>query len=710
MLSGGVFAQTESLFDYRPTTTIQSIAPSAAPQVDGDLSDSAWREISPITAFYQSDPIEGGAPTEETSVAIVHDGEAIYVAATLRVDDEKDITGTIQERDGALWDDDQFRIQFDTYATGRDAYGFMVNPLGSRYDYLIENNSNINAYWNTIWRAAVRREPDRWTVEMAIPLQSLPHDVSAATWGLQIVRVIRSKNEVIRWSTVTQSLSSIDMSIAGRVTGIRSTTGGARVDLQGFVGASWDRRRVDNDLVSESSFDPSGNIFYRLTPSLTGTLTLNTDFADTPLDSRRVNTSRFSLFFPEVREFFLQDAAIFQFGGTNFENDANGTPFFSRRIGIVNGQPVDIVAGAKLSGSHGRMNIGALTVQTKDDIGIGDQQLSTVRLAADVLGESRVGLVATSGDPTGIGHNSVLGVDFLYRNSGLFPGRQIVADTFFLRSSTNVLHDGAYGVHVASLKEQFSWNVSFKRLGQHFQPMLGFANRVGVQRYGADVNLKTRPQDGWFRWASIEAYATVFTDLSGNTESEEFKLQHCGESDNGEQWCVNTSSTRDVTNELFYLPTDIPVAPGDYRYVRARLRAKTSPVYPASVDVSYEFGNYLNGIRQDFQLTLESRLSRFLRADLTHILNRIRLPSGRVDIRITSVSLNVNFTPEMQFASQIQHDNISKQLSYAGRYSWEFRPQSELFVSLSQDYIGESGLFRSTATGLTFRLGNTFRF
>jgi hypothetical protein len=538
----------------------------------------------------------------------------------------------------------------------------------------------------------------------------LPHDVAAATWGLQIVRIIRSKNEVIRWSTVTQSLSSVDMSIAGRVTGISGTTGGARLDIQGFAGASWDRQLVDSDFVTESSLAPSGNIFYRFTPSLTGTLTFNSDFSDTPLDSRQVNTSRFSLFLPEVRAFFLQDAAIFQFGGTNFENDPNGTPFFSRRIGIVDGQPVDIVAGAKLSGSHGRIKIGALSVQTKGDNGVGEQQLSTARLAAEVLSESRVGMVATSGDPTGVNDNSVVGMDFLYRNSGLFPGRQIVTDVFFLRSRTNGLHDGAYGAHVASLKDQFSWNISFKRLGENFQPMLGFANRVGVRRYGTEVNLKTRPQGGWLRWASIEGYAKVFTDLGGDTESEEFTLQHCGESNNGEQWCMSTGSTREVINEVFFLPTDIPVAPDDYRYVRARLQATTSPVYPASSDIAYEFGKYLNGSRQDFQLALESRLSRFLRVDLSHMLNWIRLPSGRVDIRITSVLLNVNFTPEMQFASQIQHDNISNQLSYAGRYSWEFRPQSELFFSLSQDYIGDPGSFRSTATGLTFRIGNTFRF
>jgi hypothetical protein len=362
MLSGGVFAQSEGRFDYRPTTTIQRIALSAVPQIDGDLSDSVWQETFPITTFYQSHPIEGGSPTEETSVAIVHDGEVIYVAATLRVDGEKDITGTIQERDGEIWQDDQFRIQFDTYATGRDAFGFMVNPLGSRYDYVVENNSNTNAYWNTIWRAKVRRGSDGWTVEMAIPLQSLPHDVAAATWGLQIVRIIRSKNEVIRWSTVTQSLSSVDMSIAGRVTGISGATGGARLDIQGFAGASWDRQLIDSDFVTESSLAPSGNIFYRFTPSLTGTLTFNSDFSDTPLDSRQINTSRFSLFLPEVRAFFLQDAAIFQFGGTNFENDPNGTPFFSRRIGIVDGQPVDIVAGAKLSARR-RLQRGAHPVR-----------------------------------------------------------------------------------------------------------------------------------------------------------------------------------------------------------------------------------------------------------------------------------------------------------------------------------------------------------
>lgn len=697
-------------FDYRPATTIQAISPSLAPEIDGDLGDEVWQSAAAITTFYQSDPVEGGTPSEDTAVTIVYDETTIYIGATLYVGDARDITGTIQERDGEIWDDDQFRIQFDTYDTGRDAYGFMVNPLGSRYDYLVENNSYINAYWNTIWRAKVTRGHDRWAVEMAIPLQSLPHDVAAASWGLQIVRVVRSKNEVIRWSTVTQSLSSVDMSIAGRVSGIRASTGGARLDVQAFAGAHWERRSVAGNRASDASFDPSGNVFYRFTPSLTGTLTVNTDFSDTPLDVRQVNTSRFSLFFPEVREFFLQDAAIFQFGGANFENDVNGTPFFSRRIGIVNGQPVDILAGGKLSGSLGRMNIGALSVQTKDAVGVDQQQLSSVRLAAEVLGESRVGMVATFGDPTGASDNSVLGMDFLYRNSRLFAGRQLVVDTFLLESRTGGLDDRAYGAYISSPKDEFSWNVGFKEIGQDFQPRLGFVNRAGVRRFNAGTIFNIRPRDSWLRLASIEGYATVFTDLRGTTESEEYKLQHCGESDNGETWCVNTSSIREVIDETFFLPADIPVEPGDYRYARMRIQGKTSPVYPASVDVAYEFGNYLGGTREDFEITLESRLSRFLRANLSYTLNQIRLPTGDVDIRITSTTINVNFTPEMQFASQIQYDNISRRLSYAGRYSWEFRPQSELFLSVMQDYIGEPGSFRSTETGLTFRIGNTFRF
>lgn len=710
LFAGVTHAQVGNLFDYRPTTTIENIGASIAPLIDGELDDEVWQTTSPIRTFFQSDPIAGGKPSEETSVVIVHDDEAIYIAATLYVKDKKDITATIQERDGELWDDDQFRIQFDTFDTGRDAYGFAVNPLGSRYDYLVENNAYINAYWNTIWTAKVRRGPDRWTLEMAIPLRSLPHDLSAPTWGMQIVRVIRSKNEVIRWSTVTQALSSIDMSIAGRVTGIHGTNRGARLDLQGFAGASWNRRRVPAGHDTTSSLVPSGNLFYRMTPSLTGTLTVNTDFSDTPLDLRQVNTSRFSLFYPEVREFFLQDAAIFQFGGTNFEDDVNGTPFFSRRIGIVNGQPVDILAGAKLSGSQGRINVGALSVRTKDAADIDAQQLSTVRIAAEVLGESRIGIVATHGDPAGLSANSVIGLDFLHRNSSLSAGRQLVVDTFILSSSNDGVDDSSYGANVSSLSDRFSWNVSFKRLGEDFQPKLGFVNRAGVRRFGAGTSLTARPQGSWLRLASIEGYATVFTDLSGNTQSQEFTLQHCGESDNGEEWCASTTAVREVIGAGFLLPNDILVAPGDYQYQRSRLQAKSSSSYRASISIAYEVGDYFDGTRQDIELKLESRLSRFLRADLAHNVNRIRLPSGEVDIHITAITVNVNFTPEMQFASQIQHDNISRQLSYFGRYSWEFRPQSELFLSLSQNYLGETGSFQSTETGLTFRIGNTFRF
>ena len=705
-----VAAEFADAYSYRPDAVPVRIGADRAPVIDGDLSDDVWLSTPPITTFYQSDPVAGAPPSEDTAVMIVHDGENIYVGAILYVSRAGDITATIQERDGELWDDDQFRIQFDTYDTGRDAYGFMVNPLGSRYDYLVENNTDINAYWNTIWSAKTSRRADRWTAEIVIPLDSLPHDRSAQSWGLQIVRVIRKNNEVVRWSAITQSLGSIDMSIAGRLHGIEGETSGRGLDVQGFVRTSWDRQSVASGFDDTSAVEPSANVFYRITPSLTGTLTVNTDFSDTPLDSRQVNTSRFSLFFPEVREFFLQDAAVFQFGGANFQNDVNGTPFFSRRIGIVDGQPVDIGSGVKLSGSVGRTNIGVLTVRTKDADLPDAPQLTSVRFSAEVLAESRLGLVVTDGDPAGLADNSVFGADFLYRNSHIRPGRQYLVDTFYLASNDDALRDEAYGINASSTSDAFAWHLAYKYVGRDFRPRLGFVNRAGTRRYDAGLTLTARPADNWVAWASLESGLTIYRSLAGKIETSDVTLQHCGESRHAETWCLSAYSTREVIDELFLLPGEVPVAVGDYRYARLGLQAKTSTINPVTLNVACTLGDYFDGSRQDIDLIFESRLSRFIRANIEYALNRIRLPSGGVDIRIVSMNVNLNFTPEMQFASQIQHDNISRRLSYFGRFSWEFRPESELFLSLSQDYLGEPGSFRSEGTGLTFRIGNTFRF
>ena len=394
VMAGNAFAEdapgnaARDFETYSPRIEAARISVEEAPEIDGDLSDAAWSRAAIVEEFYQVEPNEGTAPSQPTRAYIMYDQKHFYVAVHAFDSEPDKIRRSQLQRDPALEDDDGVRILIDTFGSFRDSYFFAMNPNGAKNDALVENNNNFRDEWNVIWRGKAKVVEDGWIAEFAIPFQSISFDASLDEWNLQIVRTIRRNNEEIRWANIDRNRSRIDMTNPGRLAGIDDIKSGIGLEIQAFAAGTvvhdWQTDETDFE------FNPSGNVFYKVTPSLTASLTFNTDFSDTGLDERQVNTGRFSLFYPETRDFFLQDAAVFEFGGRIYNNGpVNGLPFFSRNIGIVNGRPVDIVAGAKLSGKLGPANVGLISVRTAaaDEIGVDDQQPVKKRRNRDERGD-----------------------------------------------------------------------------------------------------------------------------------------------------------------------------------------------------------------------------------------------------------------------------------------------------------------------------------
>ena len=434
---------------YEPETGIVRIDINEAPKIDGDISDPVWSRATRIDTFYQTQPIQGAKPSELTVAYMAYDENNLYFAFYCGDSQPDQILATVMQRDRQIFQDDNIRVYLDPYNSARDAMAFLVNSLGTQMDILIENNSNFYPEWDTIWDVEARRTNDGWTAEMAIPFRSISFDPGVDEWGFEIMRQIRHKNETVRWSQIDQFLTPFDVSRIGLITGIRDTHRGLGLDVQAFGKIKYERDWMQRPRDDSFTPEPSGNIFYKITPSLTGTLTLNSDFSDSPLDERQVNTGRFSLFFPETRDFFLQDRTIFEFGGralTPPRTDINGLPFFTRKIGIVNDEAVDLIAGGKLSGRIGNLNVGALSVRMDNTDNIDAETLSVARLSADILEESRIGAILTNGDPDGTGKNTLAGVDFQYQNSNLFNRGRFLADIFYQRSFSDDVHGPAGGI------------------------------------------------------------------------------------------------------------------------------------------------------------------------------------------------------------------------------------------------------------------------
>ncbi|MSP94664.1 MAG: hypothetical protein EXR00_05290 [Alphaproteobacteria bacterium] len=699
----------------RPVAGAMRIEAASAPIIDADLSDSAWAGATVIDQLRQREPDPGAPATERTVLRVMYDANNIYFSVYAYDSAPGEIAVRTIARDGRIDTGDSITIMLDPGLTRRNAYAFTVGPTGARGDSLLLNNAEELDEWDAIWNARARRVADGWVAEVAIPFRSLSYDSAGSDWGFEFSRDIRHKNEEVRWSSTNPALEGSDISQSGTLTGITNIEPGIGLDVQvyGKIGARNDWHLPGSDTGLDGTF--GGNAFYKITPALTGTLTINPDFSDAPLDLRQVNTSRFSLFFPETRDFFLHDAASFEFGGQSFAGENrdtnNGRPFFSRNIGLVNGAPVSIIAGGKLSGEYGGFNIGALSVLT-DRTPFTDQQvLSTLRVTRPVLAESRLGFILTHGDPTGASENSIAGLDFQYRNSNFLGDAVLIADAFYQRSFSNLWgDDDSFGTSVSFPNEPWIGDIGFKEIGRNFDPALGFVNRTAIRLYEAQADYRFRFQGSFLRNIDIGTENKVFTDLHDRLESRENEFGIDFQTRADDELEISVTNYFENIPEPFDLPNNIFVLPRKYQWTNIGLQFESSDARPLAIEAEISCCSFYNGQAVEAAVSVSYRPNAFFEFVPGWEGSFIDLPQGSVDIHVVTVDSVVNFTPEMQLAVQAQFDNISRDLGFLARYRWEYQPGSELFVALGQSAVLPRSRFVVQTTQFSVRLGHTFRF
>ena len=379
------------------------------PVIDGRLDDAVWQNAAFIDDFHQTVPTDGAQPTERTVVHVTYDDEYLYIAANLQDSDPQSIQAKQLIQGKMFFSDDRFWVTLDSFNNKRNDYFFQVNANGIRREALRENNARFIEEWATIWFAESQVNDDGWATEIAIPFKSISFAPQSDTWGINFGRGIVRKQEFNMWSSHERQDWP---AYGGEITGFDEIEQGLGLDVVPSVNVNQSRDLVLGS--DNSGFEPSLDVRYRITPSLSATFTLNTDFSTAEVDEQQVALDRFSLFFPEKRDFFLQDAGIFEFGNI----DTNGRPFFSRRIGLSDdGEAVDVQGGVKLTGRVGDFNIGALAIRQDAHEDVAATDLFVARGSYNVLDESAVGFIVTHGDPASNESNSVIGLDFLYRNS-----------------------------------------------------------------------------------------------------------------------------------------------------------------------------------------------------------------------------------------------------------------------------------------------------
>jgi hypothetical protein len=690
---------------------------SEAPAIDGDLSDPIWAKATVIDSFIQKRPNPGMPATERTVLRILFDENNLYFAIyAYDSQPERIIPGTLQ-RDGDLGAADSIVLLIDPGLTRRNAYGFEVSASGARRDELEQNNTVELPEWDAIWSARGRIVADGWVAEIAIPFRSLSYDAEQTTWGFDMSRRVRHKNERDYWSGHNPALAFSDVSQAGSLTGISNINRGIGLDVQvyGALRAKHDWHLPDNG--AGISFTAGGNAYYKITPALTDTLTVNPDFSDAPLDIRQVNTTRFSLFTPETRDFFLQDVAAFEFGGRNFGRNVtdresnNGRPFFSRNIGLAQGVPVSLIVGNKLSGQYAGFDIGALSVLTDETPTSGGQVLSVLRLTRPMFGESKVGFIVTNGSPTGLSSNTIAGVDFQYRNS-TFLGRYVLqADAYYQRSFDSVKGDDDSAAFALNFpNEPWSGDFLFKQIGANFEPALGFVNRSDMRQYQGSVAHLTRYTDRFVHELEFGTEHLFVTDLHDLLESRENAGYVRAASTIGDMVTLRLIDSFENVPALFLLPASVPVPAGRYHWTNVGARFSSFNGRIVSADAEIICCSFYDGGSVDAKVSLTYRPSPYFEITPAYRGTFIDLPRGHVDIHLTTFDSVLNFTPDMNLALQVQYDNISGDLGLSLRYRWEYEPGNEIFFGIGQSawIIGPDFLARTTQMSL--RVGRTFRF
>jgi hypothetical protein len=553
--------------------------------------------------------------------------------------------------------------------------------------------------------------------EIAIPFRSISYVEGENGWGFDFTRNIRRKTETVRWSSINPAIPITDVSETGTLAGITDVNQGLGLDLVPFVALRGKHDWSAADDGAGISATAGGNAFYKITPGLTGTVTINPDFSDAPLDVREVNTTRFSLFLPETRSFFLQDAGNFEFGGrpfrrTNFDrNSNNARPFFSRNLGLVNGRPVTLIGGGKVSGQYEDFNIGALSVLTDRTPTSRGQVLSVARMTKQ-FGQSRAGFIFTNGDPTGLTRNSVAGADFQFRET-MFGDKTFQADGYYERSySSAVGDDDSYGIGLVYPNEPWSGDLSIKTVGENFQPALGFVNRQGIRLYDGTVKYLARYRNAsaFLRTLEIESRHQITTNLSGRIDSRDDALQLQVQTQGDTSFAVQAQNNYDRLLQPFVLPHNVVIPPGSYAWNSGFIHLRTSASLPFSFHTDVWCCDYYNGSEWRVRAELFFKPTETYEFEADYDTTFIRTPGGKVDIQIVALNGIVNFTPDMQFAMQAQYDNISESFGFLGRYRWEFQPGSEIFVAFGQSAVIPGTDLRFQTTQLSLRIGHTLRF
>jgi hypothetical protein len=689
--------------------------------VDGALDEPDWAQAQSLGEIRQREPKEGAEATERTEVRVLADKNSLYLGVMCYDSEPRKIVGTQMARDAELEVDDRIELLLDTFHDRRNAFYFATNPAGALVDGLIiENGRSINLDWNAIWNVKVKRLAEGWCAEFEIPFKSLSFTAGRDTWGFNLSRTIIRKLEEDRWASPRLDVEFTQVSEAGEIAGFAEAEQGRGLDARPFAAGRWIRDERGNNRFEG---DVGGDIFYNITPGLRLTSTINTDFAETEVDDRQINLTRFPLFFPEKRAFFLENAGVFDFG-RSVVRQQEMIPFFSRRIGLLEGREVPILAGAKLTGKAGRFDIGALAIRTQEAPFTEAKNYFVGRFKRNLFKQSFIGGIYTEGDPLRPQSGRTLGADVRLATANFLGGkRNFAVDAYAVKTSRanaegNKLtgDDTSFGL-IASYPNDRWWGYAeYRHVGRDFSPALGFVQRRAIDKFSLRAEFNPRPKKflnvrQMFNEFQFTAYRR--NDVGRIESWRLFTAPVNWEFNTGDRVEFNWVPTFERLFAPFEIAEGVRLPAGDYRFTRYRAEFETAPKRPWQAEVTWWFGSYWSGRADEIEAQLLFKFAPHFQAGVTVEQTFARLPQGNFVARVWALRADYAFSPFFTVANFIQYDNESRNLGWQSRLRWILRPGNDLFLVFNQGWeqqpIGGFN-FRAAGARLTGKLQYTFRF
>ena len=687
--------------DDQGRATVRAVRVTTPMRMDGKLDEAIYTTVQPASGFIQMEPQAGQPATEKTEVWVFYDKDNVYVSFRVwESEPGKAIVNEMRRDSGNIRQGDSVEFSFDTFRDRRNAILFEANSLGGRTDLQSTNERQMNIDWNPVWTLTAGKFDGGWTIEAAVPFKSIRYAPGTVQdWGFQARRSIKSKNEIAYLTKLPPSLglgrADFSASLYANLVGMEAPPLSRTLELKPYAIADV---TTDNTSTPKRAHDPSGDVGvdakYSITQNITADLTYNTDFAQVEADEQQVNLTRFSLFFPEKREFFLENQGLFTFGNNSFSVGASAAAsdlpllFYSRRIGLAGSREVPILGGGRVTGRVGRYSVGLVNMQTRDDTAAAAKatNFSVVRVKRDIFRKSSIGVLATNRSKAQAlpGSNQVYGVDGTF---GFFSNLTFATYLAKTKSEGITSGDMSYRAQMEYGGDRYGAQLERLSIDKNFNPEVGFLRRADMRKNYAQLRFSPRPKKikRVRKFSSIGQF-TYIEDSAGQLATRITDGEFAVEFQNSDRFSVGVNDDYELLLRTFTILPGARVPVGGYQFTTGRVGYNMGQQRKVSGNVLFEKGSFYNGDRTAITLS-RSRINVTpqLSVEPNIVLNWIELPTGSFTSKLVGSRITFTLTPLLFASALVQYNSSTHTVSTNARLRWEYRPGSELFVVYNEE-------------------------